>query len=132
MGGKRRAPIPHLAEQDPIDQHIALRLRQLRYQRKFTQKQLGDALGITFQQVQKYELGSNRISGAALYRVSKVLGVPFSAFFAGFEDHAPLPPAVDQNAEILAAAVSRIANPAVRDTLLDLIAALIGYERRDR
>ncbi len=66
-----------------IDRHIASRLRLRRLEAGMTQKELAEALGISFQQVQKYENGTNRISARALYQVSIALVVPVQYFFEG-------------------------------------------------
>jgi transcriptional regulator with XRE-family HTH domain len=68
---------------DPVDLHISARLRQLRTSRGFTQKALADVVGITPQQVQKYEHARNRVSASMLYGLARALGVPLWAFFEG-------------------------------------------------
>ena len=69
--------MPH----NPIDAHVGNRVRTRRTLLGLNQTQLGDALGYTFQQVQKYEKGMNRISASKLYQMSKTLDVPISYFF---------------------------------------------------
>ena len=66
---------------NPIDVHVGVRLRARRTLLGLSQAALGDAMGITFQQVQKYESGSNRISASRLYDVSKLLDIDISYFF---------------------------------------------------
>lgn len=68
---------------DPVDVHLGAQVRLARNSRDMTQQQLGDALGITFQQVQKYEKGTNRIGGARLWEIAKALDVPPAYFFDG-------------------------------------------------
>ena len=65
----------------PVDVHVAARLRQRRILLGMSQAALGNAAGITFQQVQKYEGGGNRISPSRLFELAKVLDVPVSHFF---------------------------------------------------
>ena len=65
----------------PVDVHVGLRLRQRRTLLAMSQTKLGDAVGLTFQQIQKYERGSNRIGSSRLFEFSKVLDVPISYFF---------------------------------------------------
>ncbi len=65
----------------PIDAHVGARLRQRRTLLGMTQTTLGDALGLTFQQVQKYERGTNRISASRLFDLLRVLDVPLEYFF---------------------------------------------------
>ncbi|AWK87998.1 helix-turn-helix domain-containing protein [Azospirillum thermophilum] len=66
---------------NPIDIHVGARLRLRRTLLGLSQEKLGEAVGITFQQLQKYERGSNRISASRLFNLSQVLGVPVSYFF---------------------------------------------------
>lgn len=64
-----------------MDVHVGRRLRLRRTLLNLSQEQLANAVGVTFQQIQKYERGSNRISASRLYDISKVLGVPVAFFF---------------------------------------------------
>ena len=80
-----------MTRRDPnyIDVHVGSRIRMRRQLISMSQEKLGELLGITFQQVQKYEKGSNRISASRLYLTAKVLGVPVQFFFEeipGMED----------------------------------------------
>lgn len=68
---------------DPIDVHVGQRLRQLRLARKISQEQLGEALSVSFQQVQKQERAVNRLSASALYKAARFLDVSPAAFFEG-------------------------------------------------
>ncbi len=70
----------------PIDVHVGARVRQRRVLLGMTQTMLGDALGLTFQQVQKYERGTNRVLGSRLFELAQVFDVPVEFFF---EDMAP-------------------------------------------
>ena len=65
----------------PIDVHVGARLRQCRTLLGMNQTKLGNAIGVTFQQVQKYENGTNRISGSRLFALSRVFDVPVEYFF---------------------------------------------------
>jgi transcriptional regulator with XRE-family HTH domain len=65
----------------PVDVHVGARLRQRRTLLGMTQTDLGDALGLTFQQVQKYERGTNRVGAGRLYDLSRVLDVSIEHFF---------------------------------------------------
>lgn len=69
-----------------IDLHIGRRLRRRRRLLNLTQQQLGDRLGIRFQQVQKYECGANRVSAARLWYLAEALQMDVSYFYDGFED----------------------------------------------
>jgi transcriptional regulator with XRE-family HTH domain len=65
----------------PVDVHVGTRVRQRRTLLGMSQEKLGEAVGLTFQQIQKYERGANRIGSSRLYEFSKVLDVPVSYFF---------------------------------------------------
>jgi transcriptional regulator with XRE-family HTH domain len=68
---------------NPIDKHVGSRVRMRRMMLSMSQEKLGDALGLTFQQVQKYEKGTNRIGASRLQHISHTLQVPVSFFFEG-------------------------------------------------
>ena len=63
---------------NPIDRHVGSRVRMRRMMLGMSQEKLGDALGLTFQQVQKYEKGVNRIGASRLHKLAGVLGVPIT------------------------------------------------------
>ncbi|HOO81990.1 MAG TPA: helix-turn-helix transcriptional regulator [Alphaproteobacteria bacterium] len=67
-----------------VDVHVGQRLRVRRALLGLSQEKLADALGLTFQQIQKYERGTNRVSAGRLYALSKILDVPISYFFEQF------------------------------------------------
>lgn len=69
-----------------IDRHVGMRMRERRVILGITQSQMAKLIGVTSQQTQKYELGSNRISAGRLYQIAIVLGVEFTFFFEGLED----------------------------------------------
>ncbi len=69
-----------------VDQQVGRRIRQARRDSKLTQGQLGDMIGLTFQQVQKYEKGVNRIGASRLHQISQILSVPVSFFFEDNSD----------------------------------------------
>ena len=79
LGGRRRRRKSD--KPNPIDVHVGTRVRLRRTLLGMSQEKLGDALGLTFQQVQKYERGANRIGASRLYDLSRVLDVPVSFFF---------------------------------------------------
>jgi transcriptional regulator with XRE-family HTH domain len=68
---------------NPIDKHVGSRVRLRRMMLSLSQEKLGNALGLTFQQVQKYEKGTNRIGASRLQQISIILQVPVSFFFEG-------------------------------------------------
>lgn len=69
----------------PVDVHVGKRVRHRRWMVGMTQQQLGDIVGIKFQQIQKYETGMNRISASRLWDIARALGVSISFFFEGFD-----------------------------------------------
>ena len=79
-------PRPQIAEPDPIDVAVGARMRMRRKTLGLTQTALAEALGITFQQVQKYERGANRVSASKLYEIAQTLQVPVTYFFDGLAD----------------------------------------------
>src|SRR3984885_4261313 len=68
---------------NPIDKHVGSRVRMRRMMLGMSQEKLGDSLGLTFQQVQKYEKGTNRIGASRLQQISQILQVAVSFFFEG-------------------------------------------------
>ena len=82
--GKSRAGSP-----DPIDVHVGSRLRVRRSVLGLSQEDLSEVLGITFQQVQKYEKGQNRISASRMYHLTQLLGVDANFFFEGYNPKEP-------------------------------------------
>jgi transcriptional regulator with XRE-family HTH domain len=71
---------------NPIDVHVGLQIRLRRKELKISQEKLAEALGLTFQQVQKYERGANRVSASKLYEIARALQVPIGWFFEGLSD----------------------------------------------
>ena len=72
---------------DPVDLHVGAQVRARRVLLGLSQEKLAEGLGVTFQQVQKYERGSNRISASRLYSMTQILDVPITYFFEGVDDH---------------------------------------------
>jgi transcriptional regulator with XRE-family HTH domain len=70
---------------DPVDVHVGMQIQIKRKSLGLSQTKLGDAIGLTFQQVQKYEKGANRIGASRLFEISQVLSVPISYFFRGYD-----------------------------------------------
>ena len=82
----------------PVDVHVGGRVRLRRVFLGYSQEKLANALGLTFQQIQKYERGANRISASKLYELSRILSVPVTYFFEGVESEAEAGGAVGQEA----------------------------------
>ena len=92
----------------PVDRHVGAQLRSFRLQRGMSQSAVAEAVGLTFQQLQKYEKGVNRISASKLFELAGILGVSVQEFFAGLpEERGKVPqpvgfqPASRVDAEIL-------------------------------
>jgi transcriptional regulator with XRE-family HTH domain len=83
--GRGRTPS---GKPNPIDAHVGARVRLRRTLLGMSQEKLGEAIGLTFQQVQKYERGANRIGASRLFDLSRVLEVPVSFFFDEMPDNA--------------------------------------------
>jgi transcriptional regulator with XRE-family HTH domain len=130
-GGSRRA--------NPVDVHVGGRVRLRRMLLGMSQEKLGEHLGLTFQQIQKYEKGINRIGASRLFDLSQVLGVPVQFFYeelairdaaGGFAER----PAESYAAEFLGSreglelnkAFARITDPRVRRSIVDLVRAFAG------
>ena len=79
--GARNERQPH-----PVDTHVGNRVRQRRVFLGYSQEKLARSLGLTFQQVQKYERGANRISSSKLFELARLLDVPVGFFFEGVDD----------------------------------------------
>lgn len=131
-----------------IDAHVGGRVRLRRMLLGMSQEKLGDLLGVTFQQVQKYEKGANRIGASRLFSLSRALGVTIQFFYDEFlPDEAEgggakglaERPQESYVVEFLASreglelnkAFVRIANPAVRRSIVDLVRALAGETDKD-
>ncbi len=88
----------------PVDDHVGAKLRQLRKSAGMSQSVLAGRLGLTFQQVQKYERGTNRVSASKLYETAAILGVPVADFFDGLtpDNVVQFPSAPSRDDEVLA------------------------------
>lgn len=123
---------------DPIDAHVGARMRYRRMLLGMSQEALGEKLGVTFQQVQKYEKGLNRIGASRLYQIATILDVPISFFFAdlpestggtdGEADIAPLDFVVTHEGLQLNLAFSRIRDGDTRRRIVDLVRTLAGHD----
>ena len=128
---------------NPIDKHVGSRVRMRRMMLSMSQEKLGDALGLTFQQVQKYEKGTNRIGASRLQQIAQILQVPVSFFFEGAphaagERHGGMNEAPSPNyvSDFLATsdglsltkAFMRIKNSKMRRRIVDLVEQIAGEE----
>lgn len=127
---------------NPIDKHVGSRVRMRRMMLAMSQEKLGDALGLTFQQVQKYEKGTNRIGASRLQQIAQILQVPVSFFFEGAPDlgaapftdgmsEAPSPTYVSDflatsDGLALTKAFMRIGDSKLRRRIVDLVEHIAG------
>jgi len=109
---------------DPIDAAMGQRLRILRKERGVTQQQLGDGIGMTFQQVQKYERGTNRIAVSTLFKIARVLQVSPIELIDGLDHGQVAPEESDCSSEVLLRAYAGIASPEVRRSVLAMLQSL--------
>ena len=128
---------------NPIDKHVGSRVRMRRMMLNMSQEKLGDALGLTFQQVQKYEKGTNRIGASRLQQIAHILQVPVSFFFEGAPhipgstvtgmSEAPSPAYVSDflatsDGLSLTKAFMRIKNSKLRRRIVDLVEQIAGED----
>ncbi len=120
--------MPENPRANQIDVAVGANLRRIRSLRQMTQEALAAQIGVTFQQVQKYEKGTNRISASKLVVIAEALGCDLSSLFAGVADegHNDPIPLLSMRAVKLAALYDRLPDEAVRDALFKLALALSG------
>ena len=125
---------------NPVDRHVGARLRMRRMMLPMSQEKLGGALGLTFQQIQKYEKGTNRIGASRLQQISQILQVPVSFFLEGAPNvnarshgvqDAPSPAYVSNflatsEGLALTKAFTRIKSPRLRRRIVDLVEEIAG------
>jgi transcriptional regulator with XRE-family HTH domain len=122
---------------NPIDAQVGNRVRIRRMLIGMSQEKLGDLLGLTFQQVQKYEKGINRIGAGRLFEIARILDVPIDFFYDGVsatgedfaQSGAPVMEFVSSNEGLaLSLAFMKIRDPKVRKRVLDLVKSLAEEE----
>ena len=124
---------------DPVDVHVGSRVRLRRTLLGMSQEKLGKALKLTFQQIQKYERGANRIGSSRLYQLSRILDVPVSFFFDDMTSEVAnrsegMAEEGGQNFEVgqlsrretleLVRAYYKITDPAIRKKLFEMVKAM--------
>jgi transcriptional regulator with XRE-family HTH domain len=128
-------------EPQPIDRHVGTRIRHKRMMLGISQEALGDALGVTFQQVQKYEKGMNRVGASRLQAIANFLEVPVSYFFdgAGGQSQRGTSAGKDQVLDLIATregirlnrAFASIKDARVRAKIVSMLEALAGTNTDD-
>ena len=131
---------------NPIDKHVGSRVRMRRMMVGMSQEKLGEKLGITFQQIQKYEKGTNRIGASRLQQIANVLGVPVGFFFEGapvpdgsakgFSDAASPAYVSDflatSDGLALTKAFMKVTDSKVRRRIVDLVEAMVAEQEGKR
>jgi transcriptional regulator with XRE-family HTH domain len=124
----------------PTDKYVGSRVRMRRLMLGLSQTQLGETLGVSFQQVQKYEKGTNRVSASRLQRISEILQVEVPFFFEGLPDppgqysaKAPSPQFVSDylampDGHNLTKAFMQIPSASLRRSIVNLVEAIAGPE----
>ena len=128
---------------NPVDAHVGHRVRLRRMLIGMSQERLGELLGLTFQQVQKYEKGINRIGAGRLFEVAEILGVPVNFFYedfdtkgaaAGFAEGGDSPPVMEflssSEGLQLSLAFMRIKDLKVRRRILELVRSLAEEDQK--
>ena len=142
---KNQLPVNRRGKPNPVDIHVGSRVRLRRTLLGLSQEKLGEAIGLTFQQIQKYERGANRISASRMYALARVLDVPVAFFFEDMPPEIsgkggkPVPglaekyqaefyhdPLAKRETLELVRAYYRIKDPNVRKRLYDLVKSLAG------
>jgi transcriptional regulator with XRE-family HTH domain len=115
----------------PVDRHVGLRIRMRRKEIGVSQERLAEALSITFQQVQKYERGANRVSASKLWEIARALKTSVGYFYEGLSDRDTVRTAPDAQGFMLSGEglelmsnFPRITEPSVRRKILELVRAV--------
>ena len=120
------------AQANAVDTHVGQRIRDKRNERGMSQTEVANALGVTFQQVQKYERGTNRVGASRLFDLSRILSVPVQYFFEGLKNQ--LTPMEEEDDNVihlmkpdtveLVEAYYKVENPQVRRQILSTIRSI--------
>jgi transcriptional regulator with XRE-family HTH domain len=122
---------------NPVDRHVGLRIRMRRKELGISQERLADSIGLTFQQVQKYERAANRVSASKLWEMSRALSTNIGYFYDGLGDGVEIPGSnlpretlqdflMTPEGMELATIFPKIAKGRVRRKILDLVRAVAG------
>ena len=131
---------------NPVDKHVGSRVRMRRIMLGMSQEKLGEALGLTFQQVQKYEKGTNRVGASRIQQISEILQVPVSFLFEGGPSGAANGASFGEAASpayisdflatseglALTRAFTRISDAKLRRSIVDMVEQIAAREGPDR
>jgi transcriptional regulator with XRE-family HTH domain len=120
-----------ITNNNAVDMHVGKRVRLRRTLLGLSQEQLGTELNITFQQVQKYERGANRISASRLWDISQILDVPINYFFDDMTENTmrSSPRRVSRGSEMLDLSDEQIKDPMARRETLELVRTYYSIEK---
>lgn len=108
----------------PVDAHVGKRLKQIRTLRRMSQTDVAKRLNLSFQQIQKYEIGSNRVAASRLFELSQILDVPTSYFFEGLDEEAA--PAAQDNGLDIVNALAAIEDEKIKSRIVTFIEDVSG------
>jgi transcriptional regulator with XRE-family HTH domain len=131
---------------NPVDRYVGSRVRMRRIMLGMSQEKLGEALGLTFQQVQKYEKGTNRVGASRIQQISEILQIPISFLFEGGPTGAASVEGFSEGASpayisdflasaeglALTRAFTRISDPKLRRSIVDLVEQIAAREGPDK
>ena len=131
---------------NPVDRYVGSRVRMRRIMLGMSQEKLGEALGLTFQQVQKYEKGTNRVGASRIQQISEILQVPVSFLFEGGPSGTPSAGGLNEGTSpayvsdflatseglALTRAFTRIADPKLRRSIVELVEQIATREAPDK
>jgi transcriptional regulator with XRE-family HTH domain len=124
----------------PVDRHVGLRIRMRRKELNISQEKLAESLGLTFQQVQKYERAANRVSASKLFEIARALNASVAYFYEGLaapadELESPIAPNLEAHAFLLtpegaelATLFPKLGRSRIRRKVLELVRAIVGSE----
>ena len=134
-----------IKQPNPVDKYVGSRVRMRRIMLGMSQEKLGKALGLTFQQIQKYEKGTNRVGASRIQQIAEALNVPVSFLFEGGPGGSR---AADELEEVspayvsdflatseglaLAGAFTRIADPKLRRSIVDLVEQIVANKAAEK
>lgn len=127
LAAKKLSTKPDPRSATALDAEIGARIRAKRLNLGLTQEQMADLIGVTFQQVQKYEKGMNRVSASTLHRIAQALDAPIGDFLPKLRASGAANPTEDTAVADVAAMISRL-NPTSRRLIIDLARTLAAYE----
>lgn len=109
----------------PVDVHVGRKIKQIRTLRRLSQTDVARKLDLSFQQIQKYEIGSNRVAASRLFELSQILDVDPSYFFEGLHDNTNMAPKKDPSMAIVTA-LAAIKDDTIKNRIVTFIEDVSG------